>query len=68
MLMEEDLLFLREDIREKKISGGTDYIDDYRGLGLMCEVDGGFCYSRKVFQLLKYALSYERNIHSRKIS
>ena len=62
MLTEEDLIFLREDIREKKISGDADYIDDYRGLGLMYEVDGGFCYTKKAFQLLKYALDYERDI------
>ncbi|OUQ22673.1 hypothetical protein B5E77_16465 [Lachnoclostridium sp. An131] len=59
MLTEEDLLFLRENVKEGIISGEGDYIDDFRGLGLMYEVDTGFAYSKKAFQLLKYALDYE---------
>lgn len=59
MLTEEDLLFLKKNVTEGTISGDDDYLDDFRGLGLMYEVDGGFAYSKKAFQLLKYALDYE---------
>ena len=38
MLTEEDLLFLKENVKEGTISGESDYIDDFRGLGLMYEV------------------------------
>lgn len=62
MLTEEDLLFLKENIREGTISD-IEYVDDFRGLGLMYEVDAGFAYSPKAFQLLKYALDYEGNVH-----
>lgn len=61
MLTEEDLLFLKKDIREGTINGDADYIDDFRGVGLMYEVEGGFAYSRRAFQLLRYALDYERD-------
>ncbi|MCI8373792.1 MAG: hypothetical protein HFI75_15670 [Lachnospiraceae bacterium] len=59
MLTEEDLLFLQENVKEGTIGGNGDYVDDFRGLGLMYEVDAGFAYSKKAFQLLKYALNYE---------
>lgn len=59
MLTEEDLLFLCENIKEGIIGESDDYIDDFRGLGLMYEVNAGFAYSKKAFQLLKYALNYE---------
>ena len=62
ILTEEDLLFLRENVKEGIISGESDYVDDYRGLGLMYEADGGFAYSKKAFQLLKYALDYEGEV------
>ena len=55
----EDLLFLQENVKEGTIGGNGDYVDDFRGLGLMYEVDAGFAYSKKAFQLLKYALNYE---------
>ena len=61
MLTEEDLLFLRKNVKEGITSDG-DYIDDFRGLGLMYEVNTGFAYSKKAFQLLKYALNYEENV------
>ncbi len=62
MLTEEDLLFLKDSIREGTIRD-IEYVDDFRGLGLMYEVNGGFAYSLKAFQLLKYALDYEGNVH-----
>lgn len=37
-------------------------MDDFRGQGLMYEVDGGFAYSKRAFQLLKYALEYEGTV------
>lgn len=59
MLTEEDLLFLRKNVTEGTISGDSDYVDDFRSQGLMYEVDAGFAYSKRAFQLLKYALDYE---------
>ena len=62
MLTEEDLLFLGQNIREGIILD-IEYVDDFRGIGLMYEVDAGFAYSLKAFQLLKYALNYEGSVH-----
>lgn len=62
MLTEEDLLFLRENIKEGTISGENDYIDDFMGLGLMYNVDGGFHYSLRAFRLLEHALNYEGKV------
>ncbi len=62
MLTEEDLLFLKKNIREGTMND-IEYIDDFRGLGLMYEIDGGFAYSLKAFYLLKYGLDYEGNVH-----
>lgn len=62
MLTEEDLFFLSNHVSEGIISEDEDYIDDFRSLGLMYEVDAGFAYSKRAFQLSKYALNYERNI------
>lgn len=59
MLTEEDLLLLKENVVEGTISGDRDYVDDFRSLGLMYEVDAGFAYSKRAFLLLKYALKYE---------
>ena len=62
MLTEEDLLFLSKHVNESIIGEDEDYIDDFRSLGLMYEVDAGFAYSKRAFQLSKYALNYEKNI------
>lgn len=62
MLTEEDLLFLRENVKEGTIDGESDYVDDFRGLGLMYEVEGGFSYSPRAFKLLEYALNYEGKV------
>ena len=62
MLTEEDLLFLKENINDGIVTEDGEYIDDFRGLGLIYEVDGGFAYSQRVFRLLKYALEYEQSI------
>ncbi len=62
MLTEEDLLFLRKNVKEGTIGGDGDYVDDFRGLGLMYEVEAGFSYSKRAFQLLKYALDYEGGV------
>lgn len=67
MLTEEDLLFLRENISEGTINGDGDYIDDFRGVGLLYEVTAGFAYSKRAFLLLKYALVYEENVQIPKI-
>lgn len=62
MLTEEDIIFLSENIKEGIISNDSDYIDDFRGLGLMYEVDGGYAYSKRAFLFLKYALDYEGSV------
>lgn len=59
MLTEEDLLFLASNVSEAIVSEEVEYIDDYRGVGLMYEVNGGFAYSERAFLLLKYALSVD---------
>ena len=61
-LTEEDLLFLRIHITTDIISDDEEYIDDYRSLGLMKDVDGGFSYTKRAFELKKYALEYEGQV------
>lgn len=61
-LTEEDLSFLGENIKEGNISRDKDYIDDYRALGLLYETKDGFSYSKRAFELKKYALCYETHI------
>ena len=61
-LTEEDLLFLSERIELGNISRDEDYVDDYRALGLLYETDEGFSYSKRAFELKKYALRYEAHI------
>lgn len=59
MLTEEDIIFLRDNIKEGIINSDSDYIDDFRGLGLMYDTYGGYAYSKRAFLFLKYALDYE---------
>lgn len=61
-LTEEYLLFLSERIEPGNISRDEDYVDDYRALGLIYETDEGFSYSKRAFELKKYALCYETHI------
>lgn len=60
-LTEEDLAFIRDNVSEDKIETDEEYIDDFRALGLLKEVDGGFDYTKRAFQLKKFALDYEGN-------
>ena len=60
LLTDEDLIFLKENVKMGVISDGA-YIDDFRGQGLMYDVDGGFAYTKRAFELLKYGLAYESN-------
>lgn len=62
MLTEEDLMLLKMNVTEGTVSGAGDYVDDFRGQRLMYEVDAGFVYSKRAFQLLRYALDYEGNV------
>lgn len=62
MLTEEDLLFLKKNVAEGTVNEVGDYVDDFRGQGLMYEVDAGFAYSKRAFQLLKYAMDYEGTV------
>lgn len=64
-LTDEDLVYLAEDIQKRgtsTITEDTALIDDYRAVGLLKEVNEGFSYSRRAFELLKYGLKYEDNI------
>lgn len=61
-LTEEDLGFLNKNISTGIISSDDDYIDDYRALGLIRETNGGFAYTKRAFELKKYALSYEHQV------
>lgn len=62
MLTEEEHMFLKMNVTEGTVSGVGDYVDEFRGQGLMYELDAGFAYSKRVFQLLRYALDYEGNV------
>ena len=44
---------------EGTIDGESDYVNDFKGLGLMYEVEGGFSCSPRAFKLLEYASNYE---------
>ena len=62
-IIEEDLKFLIYDIQsqgEKTITDDRETIDDFRSVGLIKEVDGGFAYTLRAFELLKYGLMYEQ--------
>lgn len=64
-LTDEDLDYLAEDIQKRwtsTISEDTGLIDDFRAVGLMKEVNAGFSYSMRAFELLKYGLKYEEKI------
>ena len=63
-LTDEDLQFLKTHVKEKQsvIFGDDEYIDDFRGLGLMKDVDGGFAYTERAFKLVKYSLDYDGNL------
>lgn len=61
-LTEEDLLFLKSHISQNIITTDEDYIDDFRALGLLKDVDDGFAYTPRAFELKKYALNYEGNV------
>ena len=47
---------------EGPIDGESDYVNDFKGLGLMYEVEGGFSCSPRAFKLLEYALNYEGKV------
>lgn len=63
-LTDEDLQFLKTHVKEKQsvIFGDDEYIDDFRALGLMKDVDGGFAYTERAFKLVKYSLDYDGNL------
>lgn len=63
VLTEEDLIFLNNNISKDYTKSDDDYIDDFVALGLMrlSEVEGYF-YTKRAFELKKYALDYEGNI------
>ena len=64
-LTDEDLEYLAIDIQKRWTSTITEdngLIDDFRAVGLMKEVNEGFSYSKRAFELLKYGLKYEENI------
>lgn len=47
---------------EGTIDGESDYVNDFRVLGMMYEVEGGFSCSPRAFKLLEYALNYEGKV------
>ena len=62
ILTDEDLLLLKKYIPKDIINDDEMYIDDFRGVGLLYEVDGGFAYSKRAYDLVNYALDYENGI------
>ena len=61
-LTEEDFLLLKKSITTNVIDSDEDYIEDFRALGLMRDVDGRFAYTKRAFELNKYALDYEGKV------
>ena len=61
-LTEEDLVYLNKNIAPGLIDTDNEYIDDFRALGLMKEISGGFEYTKRAYELKKFALDYEGNI------
>ena len=61
-LTDEDLAYLKKHIDSAVISEDEEYIDDYRALALLKETEGGFSYTPRAFELLKYALAYEEDV------
>ncbi len=65
ILTEEDLSFLANDVQKtgtSTIEGDKEFIDDFRAVGLLIEVEGGFAYTLRAFELLKYCLAYEGTV------
>lgn len=58
-LTDEDLIYLRDHIGPGSISGDEDFIDDYRAVGLVMEVDGGFSYTSRAYDFANYVLNYD---------
>ena len=61
-LTDEDLVFLCDNISQKKIDTDEEYIDDFRNCGLLKEVEGGFVYTKRAYELKKYSLWYGHNV------
>jgi hypothetical protein len=57
-LTEEDLEFIKVNIRENEIYYNDYFIEDFLAVGLLYEVDGGYTYSPRAFELGRYALYY----------
>lgn len=62
ILTDEDLLTLKNYIPKDIIDDDEMCIDDFRGVGLLYEVDGGFAYSKRAYDLVNYALDYEKGV------
>ena len=61
-LTEEDICFFIKNIqqiRTNTIKKDEEFIDDFRSVGLLKEVNGGFAYTQRAFELLKFGLKYE---------
>lgn len=61
-LTDEDLMFLCDNISPQIIDTDEEYIDDFRNCGLMKEIDGGFVYTRRAYELKKFSLSYGHDV------
>lgn len=65
-LTEEDIdLFIIhiQMIGTTTIKDDKDFIDDFRSLGLLKEVNGGFAYTNRAFELLKFGFKYEEKVN-----
>ena len=65
ILTEEDLLMIVssiQTIQTSTIKDDLEFIDDFRSAGLLKEVEGGFAYTKRAFELLKYCLKYEESV------
>lgn len=64
-LTEEDICRFISHIQKtgtNTIKDDFDFIDDFRSVGLLKEVYGGFAYTNRAFELLKYGFKYEEDV------
>lgn len=56
MLVPEDLAYMGQNVRKETFTESP-YLDDYIVSGIIREVDGGYVYTERAWELLKYGIS-----------
>lgn len=57
-LTDEDIDLLNN-VSEAVVKTDEEFIEDFRNCGLLKEIDGGFAYTKRAYELKKYSLQYE---------